>query len=310
MALRSKVQSQQKTSEEIGDVLDALEKLIERTKVMYEQYFMGIQKMAPMQLHREVERTIRELTQEQIRNTSLRYRFNTLTQKFGTYNTYWKRTMRKIEQGTYHRHVEKVGRKAVQQGEEIPDELLASMPKLMRRRIEREREKLSKKAARDRARRGEKEAGEDTRPDAAPPASVNEPHAGGPIHHIDEEAALGDADLNNLDEMFEKITDDSAPSRPPPSRPPRPQSPRPPRSPRASSLPPGMSEEKSRQLYQRYKKARKLVGGRTDDMSYEKLMGQLRKQAPKIMEQHRAKAIDFNVVIKGDKVVLKAKPKK
>ena len=42
---------------------------------MYEQFFMGIQKMPPSQLHRDIERRIREITQLQIRNTGLRVRF-------------------------------------------------------------------------------------------------------------------------------------------------------------------------------------------------------------------------------------------
>src|SRR5687768_16179799 len=60
---------------DIEEQLELLEQQIERLKVMYEQYFMGIQKMAPAQLHRDVERGIRELTQMQIRNTALRYRY-------------------------------------------------------------------------------------------------------------------------------------------------------------------------------------------------------------------------------------------
>ena len=49
---------------------------------------------------------------------------------------------------------------------------------------------------------------------------------------------------------------------------------------------------------------------RTDNVSYAKLLRTLNKQAPQIMKQHGAKAVEFNVVIKEDRVVLKAKPKK
>jgi len=67
-----------------------------------------------------------------------------------------------------------------------------------------------------------------------------------------------------------------------------------------NALPPGMSEHDTR----------KLVGERTDNVSYNKLLRTLNKQAPQIMKQHGAKAVEFNVVIKEDRVVLKAKPKK
>lgn len=71
-----------------------------------------------------------------------------------------------------------------------------------------------------------------------------------------------------------------------------------------------MNEAKAKQLYQQYVKAKKLVGARTDNISYAKLMRSLNKQAPSIMTKHKAQGVDFGVVIKDDRVVLKAKPKK
>ena len=107
MASKSAYQAQEKGAE-IEEQLDQLEKLIDRLRVMYEQYFLGISKLAPAQLHTEAERRIRDVTQLQIKNTGLRYRFATLSQKFGAYNSYWKRTMRQIEQGRYVRDLQRV----------------------------------------------------------------------------------------------------------------------------------------------------------------------------------------------------------
>ena len=45
------------------------------------------------------------LRKEQIRNTGLRFKFQTLIQRFNTYQTYWMRISRQIEQGTYRRDV-------------------------------------------------------------------------------------------------------------------------------------------------------------------------------------------------------------
>ena len=81
MALGSDVKKQQIKPEDLEELLEGLEKLLDRTKVLYEQYFMGIQKVAPMQLHRDIERKVRELTQQQIRNTALRFRFTTISQE-------------------------------------------------------------------------------------------------------------------------------------------------------------------------------------------------------------------------------------
>ena len=139
MALKS-TQFEPEKAEQIEENLDELDKTLDRVKVLYEQYFLGIQKQPPSYLHTDCERKLRELAQLNIRNTALRYRYNTLQQKFGSYNSYWRRTLRQIEQGTYARNLSKVGRKAVQKGEDIPDEILAAMPKRMREQVLRDRE--------------------------------------------------------------------------------------------------------------------------------------------------------------------------
>ena len=139
MALKS-TQFEPEKAEQIEESLDELDKTLDRLKVLYEQYFLGIQKQAPSYIHTDVERKIRELTQLNIRNTGLRYRFNTLQQKFGSYNSYWRRTLRQIEHGTYTRNLSKIGRKAARSGDDIPDEILAAMPKRMRDQVVRDRD--------------------------------------------------------------------------------------------------------------------------------------------------------------------------
>lgn len=146
------------------DLLEQLEKLMERLKVMYEQYFMGIQKIAPAQLHSEAERRLRDLTQVSIRNTALRYRFNSLQQKYGSYNSYWRRTLREIEQGRYVRSLQRLSRQAARDGVALPEEILAAMPKRMREQVQRDREAAVAMAKR---RDGDKAT-------AAPPADIND----------------------------------------------------------------------------------------------------------------------------------------
>ncbi|MGE0868889.1 MAG: MXAN_5187 C-terminal domain-containing protein [Kofleriaceae bacterium] len=147
MATKSAQQTPEK-SEVIEEMLDHLDTTLERLKVLYEQYFLGIQKQPPAHLHTDVERKIRELMQMQIRNTALRYRFATMQQKFGSYNSYWRRTLRQIENGTYARNLSKIGREAARTGANIPDEILAAMPKRMREQVLRDREVALAVAAR------------------------------------------------------------------------------------------------------------------------------------------------------------------
>jgi len=128
-----------------------------------------------------------------------------------------------------------------------------------------------------------------------------------------------------MDAMFAAILDDQKPepepepAPPPPNPPPRHATPPPSRLPTAPAAPPpkaaarpppGMSEQQARDLHTKYIQARKLVGDKADDVTYDKLMATLHKQAPKIMADHKASGVEFTVVIKDDKVILKAKPKK
>ena len=125
---------------DVEELLETAEQTIDRLKTLYEQYFMGIQKQAPSFIHNDLERKIRDLTQLQLRNTGLRYRLATLQQKFGSYNSYWRRTLRQIENGTYARQLQKIGRDAVRTGANIPEEILAAMPKRMRDQVVRDRD--------------------------------------------------------------------------------------------------------------------------------------------------------------------------
>ncbi|MEP6864215.1 MAG: MXAN_5187 C-terminal domain-containing protein [Deltaproteobacteria bacterium] len=125
---------------DVEELLDTVDKTMDRLKTLYEQYFLGIQKQAPSFIHNDIERKLRDLAQMQLRNTGLRYRLATLQQKFGSYNSYWRRTLRQIENGTYARQLSKVGRDAARSGADIPNEILAKMPKRMRDQVLRDRE--------------------------------------------------------------------------------------------------------------------------------------------------------------------------
>ncbi len=473
----------------IEELLDALDTTLDRVKVLYEQYFLGIQKQPPTSLHSDVERKLRELTQMQIRNTGLRYRFATLQQKFGSYNSYWRRTVRQIENGTYARNLSKVGRQAALSGQAIPEEILAAMPKRMREQVKRDREgALAIQRLRDKGAGAAPGDDELLLADDDPPALISEPTelrrsavtAAG-AHILKEDPEF------NIDAYFTEVESEAAtppssaplaepaapatpagvraaaigtgrkspasipppmpprrstptgaiprlqpaaaatapvsggtaaparptpvparpplvpgasatparptpvpagapnaprppevrpagpgtpvqgatprpppvapsqvtrpnpiapgsstarpsgpvesmagpfprapeagprPAAPPVTRPAPPPSPRPtpPPSPRptpppaepAMRPPPGMSEADVNALYAKYVKAKELVGQNAGPGSYGKLLKTINAQAPKIMEQYKAKGVDFSVVVKDNQVIIKAKPK-
>jgi hypothetical protein len=90
---------------DVEKMIGELEIAVDRLRSLYEQYFLGFEKLEPMVPRKDVERRVHTLRKEQIRNTALRYRFNMLVQRYNTYQTHWQRICREIENGTYKRHL-------------------------------------------------------------------------------------------------------------------------------------------------------------------------------------------------------------
>ena len=62
-------------AEEVAALVDELDLRVERLRVLYDQYFMGIEKIPPEVLKKDVERRMWVLRREKIRNTGVRFRF-------------------------------------------------------------------------------------------------------------------------------------------------------------------------------------------------------------------------------------------
>ncbi len=69
-----------------------------------------------------------------------------------------------------------------------------------------------------------------------------------------------------------------------------------------------ISDDTLRRLYDTYLVARRRCGEATDGISFDSVASRIRAQVPQLMEKHKAKNIEFKVVIKGGKAVLKAVP--
>ena len=85
--------------------LQALERKLSQLKLDYEHYFLGRQPREPMNLRADVQKQFARLAGEPIRNTALRFRFNSLNGRFQALKRQWEVTLREIEAGTYKRHV-------------------------------------------------------------------------------------------------------------------------------------------------------------------------------------------------------------
>ncbi len=95
------------TPKEQEIAIGELEERVDRLRNLYEQYFLGFEKLEPSVPRKDVDRRFMLVRKEQIRNTAMRFRFNVVTQKFNTYAMHWVRICRQIEDGTYKRHIRK-----------------------------------------------------------------------------------------------------------------------------------------------------------------------------------------------------------
>src|SRR3954468_4017167 len=90
---------------DIDVALAELEARLERLRSLYEQYFIGIEKIEPSVPRQDVDRRIHALRKTQIRNTAKRFKLQNIIQRYNAFQQYWVRICREIENGTYHRHV-------------------------------------------------------------------------------------------------------------------------------------------------------------------------------------------------------------
>jgi len=192
--------TQQLPQQKFAEDLDELDEALTNLHVLYEKYFLGIDRRPPELERKRVSTKTREMRTQLIRNTALKFRINTLFAKLISFERMWDRTLREIEEGTYKRDVFK-----------------------------------AKMHSKDRVEPGQKKAA------VAPSA-------------------------------------------------------------------PEISDDKLRRLYDTYLVARQRTGESTDGISYESVASRIRAQVPQLMEKHKAKNIEFKVVIKGGKAVLKAVP--
>jgi hypothetical protein len=189
--------TQQLPQEKLAEDLDELEEAMTGLQVLYEKYFLGIDRRPPDAQRRQVSEKMRLLKTTMVKNTALKFRIQTMFAKLISFERMWDRTLREIEEGTYKRDVFK---------------------------------------AKLRDRKGEQ------KPAQAAPSS------------------------------------------------------------------PQLSDQMIRKLYDTYVIARQRTGESTSGLTYDAIARRIRAQVPELMARHKARNIEFKVVIKGGKAVLKAIP--
>ena len=95
----------------------------------FEQYFLGIERLAPMSERDDLKRRLQRFRGNMGRgSTALRFRSNSVWQRFTSYEQMWNRIFKQIEEGTYHRDVQKAKRRAKHDEQVSLSEAAAAKP--------------------------------------------------------------------------------------------------------------------------------------------------------------------------------------
>lgn len=92
---------------DIAELIEELDQRVDRLRAVYDQYFMGFERLEPTVQRKDVERRLAFLLKQQIRNTAQRFKLNMIRQRLTTYQTHWMRVCRQIEEGTFKRHLQR-----------------------------------------------------------------------------------------------------------------------------------------------------------------------------------------------------------
>ncbi len=85
--------------------LEILSRKLNQLKLAYDQYFLGSRPREPISLRDEIQKTVITYSNQSLQNTSLRFKFNAINSRYQACKRQWAETLRKIERGTYERHV-------------------------------------------------------------------------------------------------------------------------------------------------------------------------------------------------------------
>ena len=97
--------------EELEQLLKDLSGRMDRLRALYEQYFMGIEKVPPLQVQKDVVRLVYRLQQTKLRRAESKFRAQSLIQRYNSQKAYWQRSLREMEEGKHRTQKSKARRR-------------------------------------------------------------------------------------------------------------------------------------------------------------------------------------------------------
>jgi hypothetical protein len=84
--------------------MEILSRKLMSLKLAYDQYFLGSRPREPLMEAQEVRKLVVTYANQAIKNTAMRFKFNSIVSRYQAFKRQWTDTLRKIENGTYARH--------------------------------------------------------------------------------------------------------------------------------------------------------------------------------------------------------------
>lgn len=258
-------------------IVQELEAEVEALRTRYEQFFLGLARVPPAEEHQRVRSALVRLRAASPRSAPVRFRLQTLHNRFLSYERMWARVVREREEGTYRRDLEKARMRvkpkvaassAQRETGASPTAMMAEGPSV-------------------RAAEGAAVGGASMQGAAAVSA-----------------APIRDASLQGTTAAGAASVRDATPHGAAPAG----------MSSVRGAAPAGgaqaeVSDERLRAVYDAYVGAKKRCGEDTKGLTFEGLAKKLRTQIPELLSRHNASSVELKVVIKGGKAMVKAVPK-
>lgn len=298
----------------VAKEVDALEAEIAELRAAYDQYFLGIERRPPNLQHQALKKKLLKVKGAFVRQTAIKFRINMVQQKFASYERLWLRTLQEIENGTYKRD-------------------------LFKAKLHKKEREAPKKAAHEVTETAESLEDVLSEVEIVPPEPIVARPAAPAIAPV---AAAPKAGAPKLAPAVPGVAPVAKPGTPAtPIAPAKPGTPVPAARPVTGATPvaakpgtppvaarpvagatpaaarpptpgggnPPLSEQKLRAVYDAYVTAKKRCQEDTSKLSYEQVAANLRKQVPELMKKSGAASVEFKIVIKDGKAVLRAIPK-
>jgi hypothetical protein len=324
--------------------IEELERRIEMLRRRYDRYFSGREKREPLMDRFYVDAMAHRMNSEYVPNKGLKYFLESVSTKLTSYHGFWNRMMKRIEEGTIKREVDKSAQilqdQAIKRQQEKLGENYIGMNEYLDGSMDDELHKAAMEALEDKADEfaggfGDIPGGENGRPSAIPalrpdpsPAMENAQAGGGPA------ATQPSGPFTPIQppqsqpaELSSVPPADGRPSGIPialASRPPsqgpfasRPASEgAPPVSrPPLRSVPPvasppqqnqGLPDQRVSELYNAFMMARRTLGEPPSTLTLDGFKKQISQQVPVLQKKYNTSKVDFKVSIKGGKASIKA----